>query len=98
TPELTLAAPRILISAGEPSGDLHGAGVARALRKLWPDAQLYGFGGTLMQQEGVVLHAHGDDLAVMGFSEVARYLPIYLRLLLDTSRDTDAHPQYLCNT
>lgn len=87
-----MAAPRILISAGEPSGDLHGAGVARALRKLWPDAQLYGFGGTLMQQEGVVLHAHVDDLAVMGFAEVARHLPFFLRLLRDTRRELDASP------
>ena len=32
------AGPRIFVSAGEPSGDLHGAGVVRALRERYPDA------------------------------------------------------------
>lgn len=87
-----MAAPRILISAGEPSGDLHGAGVARALRQQWPDAELYGFGGSLMRGAGVTLHAHVDDLAVMGFAEVARHLPFFLKLLRDTRRGLDAAP------
>lgn len=87
-----MAAPRILISAGEPSGDLHGAGVARALRQQWPDAELYGFGGSLMRGAGVTLHAHVDDLAVMGFAEVARHLPFFLKLLRDTRRALDTAP------
>lgn len=87
-----MAAPRILISAGEPSGDLHGSGVARALREQWPDAELYGFGGSLMQGAGVSLRAHVDDLAVMGFAEVARHLPFFVRLLRDTRRELDARP------
>ncbi len=87
-----MAAPRILISAGEPSGDLHGAGVARALRQQWPDAELYGFGGSLMRGAGVTLHAHVDDLAVMGFAEVARHLPFFLKLLRDTRHGLDAAP------
>jgi lipid-A-disaccharide synthase len=75
------AAPKILISAGEPSGDLHGAALARALRKRWPDASLYGFGGDLMRAEGVDLWAHADQMAVMGFFEVAKHLPYFLGLL-----------------
>ncbi|HUP88262.1 MAG TPA: lipid-A-disaccharide synthase [Longimicrobiales bacterium] len=75
------AAPKILLSAGEPSGDLHGAALARSLRARWPDAQLYGFGGDLMKAEGVKLWAHTDQLAVMGFVEVARHLPFFLNLL-----------------
>lgn len=74
-------APKILISAGEPSGDLHGAAVARALKLRWPEAQLYGFGGNLMQAAGVQLWAHVDQMAVMGFFEVARHLPYFLGLL-----------------
>lgn len=75
------AAPKILISAGEPSGDLHGAALARALRKRWPEATLYGFGGDLMRAEGVDLWAHADQMAVMGFFEVAKHLPYFLGLL-----------------
>jgi lipid-A-disaccharide synthase len=76
-------APRIFLSAGEPSGDLHGAALARALRKRWPDAVLYGLGGPLMKAEGVELIAHVDDLAVMGIAEVASRLPFFLHLLDD---------------
>lgn len=74
-------APRIFLSAGEPSGDLHGAALARSLRARWPDAVLFGLGGPLMQNEGVKLFAHVDDLAVMGIAEVAGRLPFFLNLL-----------------
>ena len=84
--------PRILISAGEPSGDLHGAGVARALRRRWPDARLYGFGGTQMREAGVELIAHVDELAVMGFAEVARHLPFFIGLLRNVRQRLDADP------
>ncbi len=74
-------APTILLSAGEPSGDLHGASVARALRARWPDARLFGLGGPQMVAAGVELLADFHDLAVMGFAEVVSRLPFFLRLL-----------------
>lgn len=77
---MSLPAPRIFLSAGEPSGDLHGAGVARALRARWPDATLRGLGGDLMADAGVELIAHIDQLAVMGFVEVTHRLPYFWRL------------------
>ncbi len=73
--------PTILLSAGEPSGDLHGAALAGALKARWPEAQLYGLGGPLMAAAGVELLADFDDLAVMGFAEVATRVPFFLRLL-----------------
>lgn len=78
---MSAKAPKILLSAGEPSGDLHGAAVARALKTRWPNAKLYGFGGDLMKAAGVELWAHADQMAVMGFVEVARHLPFFLDLL-----------------
>lgn len=72
---------KIFISAGEPSGDLHGAEVARALKARWPEVKLYGFGGDLMERAGVELWAHADQMAVMGFFEVAKHLPYFLGLL-----------------
>ncbi|MCI0433034.1 MAG: lipid-A-disaccharide synthase [Gemmatimonadetes bacterium] len=77
---MSLADPRIFLIAGEPSGDLHGAGVARALRARWPDAELVGLGGNLMAAAGVELLAHVDSLAIMGFVEVASRLPFFMRL------------------
>ncbi len=76
-----MVGPTILLSAGEPSGDLHGAALARALTARWPQARLYGLGGPLMAAAGVELLADFDDLAVMGFAEVAARVPFFLRLL-----------------
>lgn len=77
---LTRPAPTIFIAAGEPSGDLHGAGLARALRRRFPGARLLGLGGSRMAAEGVELLARLEDLAVMGFVEVLRHLPFFLDL------------------
>lgn len=44
--------PRIFISAGEPSGDLHAAGLIRAIRTIVPGAQFFGVAGPLMQAAG----------------------------------------------
>lgn len=62
------------------SGDLHGAAVARALRTADPGLRLIGLGGAEMEQAGVERMAGLDDLAVMGFAEVARRLPFFLEL------------------
>ena len=80
------ASPTIFLSAGEPSGDLHGAAVARALRERWPDARLLGLAGPRMQAEGVEPIAPFDRLAVMGFVEVLRHLPFFLGLLRRADR------------
>lgn len=72
--------PVILMLAGEASGDLHGARVARALLRRWPEARLLGLGGEQMAREGVEILAGLDQLAVMGFAEVLRHLPFFMRL------------------
>ncbi len=73
-------APTIFLAAGEPSGDLHGAALARALRERIPGVRLIGLGGARMEAEGTRLLAGLDDLAVMGFAEVLARLPFFLRL------------------
>jgi lipid-A-disaccharide synthase len=73
--------PVIFLSAGEPSGDLHGARLAEALLRRYPAAELVGLGGDRMQAAGVRLLAHVDQLAIMGFAEVVRHLPYFIRLM-----------------
>jgi lipid-A-disaccharide synthase len=73
-------APHILLLAGEASGDLHGAHLARALRRRFPGVRLLGTGGEGMRREGVELIAGLDELAVMGFAEVVSRLPYFWRL------------------
>lgn len=80
------AGPTIFLSAGEPSGDLHGAAVARALRERWPDVELIGLAGPRMQAEGVEAIVPFERLSVMGFVEVLRHLPFFVRLLRRADR------------
>src|SRR5690606_11225496 len=77
---MTGSSPTILLSAGEPSGDLHGAAVAREFRRRWPGVRLFGLGGPRMEAAGVELLADHRKLAVMGFAEVAARLPYFFRL------------------
>ena len=71
----------ILFVAGEASGDLHAAGVARELRNLQAPFELAGIGGDAMRTEGVSLLEHSERLAVMGFVEVLRHVPKHYALL-----------------
>ena len=72
--------PVVFIAAGEESGDLHGAALARALRERFPEARLIGLGGGRMEAAGVELLAGLQELAVMGFVEVIRHLPFFIDL------------------
>jgi lipid-A-disaccharide synthase len=65
---------RVLLVAGEASGDLHGAGLVRALRRLRPGIELFGVGGDRMREEGMEIVVHIDRLAFMGFAEVLKNL------------------------
>ncbi len=70
----------VLLLAGEPSGDAHGAALAAALRRAAPDIRMRGTGGPRMARAGVELIAGLDDLAVMGFVEVLPRLAFFSRL------------------
>jgi lipid-A-disaccharide synthase len=78
--------PTFFLSAGEPSGDLHGAALAVALRRRWPGARLLGLAGPRMQAAGVEAIAPFDRLALMGFAEVLRHLPFFVRLMRRAGR------------
>ncbi|MDE2721355.1 hypothetical protein [Candidatus Palauibacter polyketidifaciens] len=68
------------MSAGESSGDHHGAAVAGEIRRKLPEARLFGIGGREMAAAGVSRIAGLDELSVMGGTEVLRRLPGFLRL------------------
>ncbi len=63
---------KIMISAGETSGELYGALLCRELRKRWPDVELFGIGGPRMKAEGVSIIA--PITHVLGLAEVIRHL------------------------
>jgi len=80
----------ILFVAGEASGDLHGAGVARALGEMGAPFSLTGIGGDKMRDAGVTLLAHVEKLAVMGFVEVLKHVPLHYRLAKELRRRIDS--------
>jgi lipid-A-disaccharide synthase len=76
-----LATDEIVVVAGEASGDLHGATLARALGTLAPELSLAGLGGARMAAAGVQLVERIDRLAVVGGTEAVRRLPALWRTL-----------------
>lgn len=71
---------KIFFSAGEPSGDLHGANLIRQLRARAPDLECVGYGGPLMAAAGCDLHADLTALAVMWFLRVLLNIHKFLAL------------------
>ena len=71
---------KIFFSVGEPSGDLHGANLMRAIRAQRPDVEFVGYGGPLMAQAGCDLHEDLTALAVMWFLRVLLNLHKFLNL------------------
>jgi lipid-A-disaccharide synthase len=69
----------VLLVAGEASGDLHGATLARALGTLAPDLRLGGMGGLHMAGQGVRLLRGIEQVAVVGGTEAIRRLPALWR-------------------
>jgi lipid-A-disaccharide synthase len=67
--------PRLLVSAGEPSGDLYASELVRHLRDAHPGLDVFGLGGDRLAANGGRLLAHVRDLAVVGLAEVLRHLP-----------------------
>jgi lipid-A-disaccharide synthase len=65
-----------MIIAGEASGDLHGSGVVRELKRRHPKLEIFGVGGDRMKAAGMQLIYHINELSFMGFAEVLRHLPI----------------------
>lgn len=72
---MKIAAKKILISAGEASGDMHAADLVRRVHKLDPDIQFYGMGGVNMEQSGVRLIVNSRELAIMGILAVISHFP-----------------------
>jgi lipid-A-disaccharide synthase len=71
---------RVMVIAGEASGDLHGAGVVRELLRRVPGMDVFGMGGEKMRREGADILVHINDMAFMGFAEVVRNLRTVMRV------------------
>jgi len=63
---------KLMVIAGEASGDLHGGNVLQRLKELMPDLEIFGTGGDQIKAAGAQLYYRVEDLAVIGFSEVLK--------------------------
>jgi lipid-A-disaccharide synthase len=73
----------LFISAGEPSGDLHGSNLIRHLHARNPGLQVVGFGGDKMTAAGAKLLFPLTSLAVMWVGQVLRNIRTFFRLADD---------------
>jgi lipid-A-disaccharide synthase len=71
-------APRVLIVAGEVSGDRQGAVLATALRRRRPDLAIAAAGGAEMAAAGVDVLLETTDWGVIGYVEAYLRLPIFI--------------------
>jgi lipid-A-disaccharide synthase len=82
---------RLLLSAGEVSGDQHGAALLSALRRLEPGLEVLGLAGERCEAEGMRLLAHQKDLAIIGIVEAFSKIRLARRLLRElTAAAVDA--------
>lgn len=77
---------RILVIAGETSGDTHGAALVRSLHEMDPEIEISGIGGNRMRDAGMHLLYHVREMSFMGFVEVLRHLP-FIRKVMNELQD-----------
>jgi lipid-A-disaccharide synthase len=85
---------RIMIVAGEASGDIYGADLVSETLKIAPDLHFFGIGGARMREAGVETLVDSGDIAVVGLVEVIKHFDVISsafrklkRILLNTPPD-----------
>jgi lipid-A-disaccharide synthase len=66
---------RILVIAGEPSGDRHAAELVTSLQKIRPDISFWGIGGDEMAARQVTLLYRIEQMSFLGLTEIIRHIP-----------------------
>jgi lipid-A-disaccharide synthase len=74
---------KIMIIAGEASGDLHGAGLITAMHSIQPGIKFFGIGGDKMISAGMDAQFNAKKMAFLGFIEVLRHIP-YIKKVENT--------------
>lgn len=85
-------AKKILIIAGEPSGDLHAGSLAANLKILQPDLELFGIGGNKMRQAGVSIIQDIKDLSCFGFFDAILHIGRFINLQKKLLKFIDKNP------
>jgi len=81
---------KVLIIAGEVSGDIHGANLVRAVKERLSNVEFYGLGGKNMEASGVKLYYNLVDIAVLGVFEVIKKYITFRKILNIVVRKLDS--------
>jgi lipid-A-disaccharide synthase len=79
-------AKRIMIVAGEASGDIYGAGLIKAVHAIDPTFRFFGIGGARMREAGAETMADSADMAVVGLVEVLKHFDVIAPAFLTLKR------------
>jgi lipid-A-disaccharide synthase len=80
---------KILIVAGEASGDLHAANLVKEIKNIYPQVQFFGLGGQRLKDQGVNLYFNIVELAVVGFFEVLKNLKKFKEIFGGLLKEVD---------
>ena len=81
--------------SGEASGDLQGAHLAAQIRRLLPEARIWGVGGRRMTEAGVEVRYDSSTWSAIGACEAVKVGPRLLRVLLRLGAELRADPPHL---
>jgi lipid-A-disaccharide synthase len=80
---------RLLLVAGEVSGDIHGGNLLAELMHLMPRIEPFGIGGDRLEGAGLECLERSEALAHMGLAEVLRELPSIRGIMRDLIREAE---------
>lgn len=70
---------KVMIVTGEASGDLHGAKLVKATKRLYDGIDFFGVGGKRMADAGTRILIDSEELSVMGIVEILGHFPVIWR-------------------
>lgn len=80
---------KILLVAGEVSGDLHGSYLVEAIQRLDPEVQFFGVGGEGLKRKGMKILYPAHSISVVGLTEVFTKLRSILKALRRLKKSLD---------
>ncbi|MCX5702269.1 MAG: lipid-A-disaccharide synthase [Candidatus Omnitrophica bacterium] len=80
---------KVLIVAGEASGDLHASNLVKAIKNIRPQIEFSGLGGEKLKEAGVDLYFNMVELAVVGFLEVLKNLTKFRKIFAGILKEVD---------
>ena len=83
---------RIMVVAGEPSGDMHAGCLVENLKKDLLDTHIYGMGGIEMKKAGVDILVDSSKLSVVGIFEILKHYPEIKKAFTKLKKSIEANP------